>query len=234
MSATTTTAQHLSEQRIQTSLLAVPEKRFLVWLAGYLPRQITPDMLTYFGLTGLVISGIAYFYAATHWGFLMLASLGHVINWLGDSMDGTLARVRKQQRPKYGYYLDHLVDAFGVTALMFGLAYSTLMTPVLAWLFLSLFFIAAINVYLATTTTHVFQISFMGVSTTEGRVLLILLNTVLIFQQKITIFGQTILLLDMVAGLAVFFMLVIILYSASHHLRQLDREERANWSAPAG
>ena len=98
----------LSSGRVQTSLLAAAEKRALVWLATRLPRWVTPDQLTFLGLVAMVGIGVAYYVSARHYAYLLAASLGLVINWFGDSLDGTLARVRKMERPKYGYYLDHL------------------------------------------------------------------------------------------------------------------------------
>ncbi len=225
-----TSEKMLSDQRIQASILAGPEKKLLLWIAPRLPRWMTPDLLTIIGLFGLIGCGISYYFARVHWGFLVLASLGHVINWFGDSLDGTLARVRCCQRPKYGYYLDHLIDAVGTSFLMFGLAYSGLITPIFAWIVLTLFLIASINAYLATSTTHVFQISYLEVSATEGRVLMIIANTILIFGKEVTLFGYTTLWLNYVAIAGSLLLLAIIISSASGNLLALDREERAKWS----
>jgi len=165
-----------------------------------------------------------------HWLFLALASIGLVINWFGDSLDGTLARVRNQQRPRYGYYLDHLVDAFGVAMMIFGIAYSGLISHPFVWLVLTLFFIASINTYLATNSVEIFKISYLRISTTEARVLLIIMNTILIWVKKVTIFGITGHLLDFIAGAISIFLLIAILRSAIRNLRKLDREERAKWT----
>jgi len=220
---------NLSEGRVQTSFLAEPERKILLWMAPKIPRFISPDMLTYFGLLGMAISGISYYLTPLHNKFLILASIGLVINWLGDSLDGTLARVRNKQRPKYGYYLDHLIDAFGVSALIFGLSYSKLISQPMVWLVLVLFFIASINTYLATNSVKIFKISYLRVSTTEARVLLIVVNTIFIFVKKVHIFGFTAYWLDLVAGLVSAFILVAIIRSASKNLKILDREERALW-----
>jgi len=219
----------LSEERIQTSILAKPERKALVWMAPRLPEWVTPDMLTFFGLFGLVISGISYYFAQEHWGFLILASIGLVINWLGDSLDGTLARVRKKQRPKFGYYLDHLIDSFGISILIFGLSYSNIITRSLSWIILILFFIACINTYLATSTVKEFKISYLKVSTTEFRVLMIIVNTILIFFKKITLFGFTTFWIDYVAVLVCLFLFVAIIRSAYKNLTKLNRQERALW-----
>jgi len=221
--------KNLSEERWQTSLLAIPEKKALLWMAPRLPGWITPDMLTFLGLVGLMICGLAYYFTYHRWWFLLIASAGLIINWLGDSLDGTLARVRNRQRPKYGYYIDHLVDAFGITCLIFGLAYSGMVSQPFIWLVLALFLIASINTYLATNTVNIFKISYQRLSTTEARVLLIIINTILIFVKTVRIFGFVFYWLDFVSGLVAIFLFIVILRSAFLNLRNLDREERAEW-----
>ncbi|MFH1941181.1 MAG: CDP-alcohol phosphatidyltransferase family protein [bacterium] len=220
------------EERWQTSLLANVEKKALLWIAPKLPEWITPDMLTFLGLIGIMGCGLSYYIMHQRWWFLILASIGLVINWLGDSLDGTLARVRNRQRPKYGYYLDHLVDAFGITCLIFGLAYSGIVSQPVIWLVMALFLIASINTYLATNSVNVFKISYQRISTTEARVLLIIMNTVLIFAKKIHIFGWTFFWLDFIAGLGALFLFIVTIRSAYLNLRKLDREERAAWKSP--
>jgi archaetidylinositol phosphate synthase len=218
-----------SEDRWQTSILASVEKKALLWMAPRIPRWIGPDWLTFLGLLGLVVTGLAYYFTPYRGWLLAVASLGLVINWLGDSLDGTLARVRNQQRPKYGYYLDHLIDAFGVTCMIFGLAYSGVVSQPFVWLVMALFFIASINTYLATNTVNIFKISYQRISTTEARVLLIIVNTILIFVKRITLFGFRFFWLDVMLGLGALFLLIITIRSAFLNLRKLDLEERAGW-----
>jgi archaetidylinositol phosphate synthase len=221
------------EERWQISLLANVEKKALLWIAPKLPQWVTSDILTFLGLAGLIGCGLSYYFTYQHWWFLILASVGLVINWLGDSLDGTLARVRNRQRPKYGYYLDHLVDAFGITCLIFGLAYSGLVSQPAVWLVMALFLIASINTYLATNSVNVFKISYQRISTTEARALLIIMNTVLIFAKKIHIFGWTFFWLDFIAGLSALFLFIVTIRSAFLNLRKLDRQERALWKNSA-
>jgi len=220
----------LSEERVQSSFLAGIEKKALLWIAPKLPNWVTPDMMTFLGLFAMVLIGISYYLVKYHWSFLLMANLGLIVNWLGDSLDGTLARVRNQQRPKYGYYLDHLVDAFGMAFLIFGLAYSGLVSQPFIWLILALFLIASINVYLATNSVHIFKISYLRMSTTEARIFVFILNIILIFVKKISFFGFVFYWLDFVAGLFSVFLLVAILRSAIKNLTRLDREERAKWA----
>jgi archaetidylinositol phosphate synthase len=219
----------LSSSRVQTSLLSGPEKVALYWLASRLPKWLGPDMLTFIGLIAMGITGLSYYLSQYGNIYLVIASLGLVLNWFGDSLDGTVARVRNQQRPKFGYYLDHLVDAFGIAFMLYGMAYSKLATPQFIWSILTLFLIASINAYLATSAVNVLKISYSKISTTEARVILIILNTILIWAKKITIFGHHLHLLDFMTLPIAIFLLYAIIRSAYLNLRQLDREERANW-----
>ena len=224
--------EKLSSERSQASVVARAEKRALVRMAERLPRWVSPDLLTFVGLAGLAGAGLCYYLSGRHFGYLIAASAGLVVNWFGDSLDGTLARVRNMQRPKYGYYLDHLVDAFGTVFLLLGVAYSGLMTPIFGIVVLALYLIMSINVYLATHTMGVFKISHAGVSPTEGRILLIGLNTLLIFIQRVTIRSWQVKILDVVAGLVAAALIVLILRSAVRNLTALDRAERAAWDQP--
>lgn len=219
----------LSSGRVQDALLAGVEKRALVWMAKRLPRWVGPDALTFVGLIGLVFVGAAYALAARNPLWLIGASAGLVVNWFGDSLDGTVARVRNQQRPKYGYYFDHLVDAVGTSCLMFGLAYSGLMYPMLAMVILALYMIMSINTYLAAQTVGEFRISYARLSPTEGRALLIILNTVLIFRQKIPILSHSVRIMDIVGVVVVAVLAALLLLSAVPNLRKLDRAERKAW-----
>jgi archaetidylinositol phosphate synthase len=222
-------SKKLSDRRVQSSLLAGVEKKALEWIAQRLPEWVKPDHLTFLGLAAMALLGLCYYLAIRHWLFLILANIALIINWFGDSLDGTLARVRNQQRPRYGYYLDHLVDAFGVGFMIFGLAYSHLISQPFVWLVLALFFIASINTYLATNSVQVFKISYLRFSTTEARILIIIMNTILIWVKKVKIFGFTGYLLDYIAGIIAVFLLFATLRSAYRNLRKLDIEERAEW-----
>ncbi|MBN2031129.1 CDP-alcohol phosphatidyltransferase family protein [bacterium] len=214
-----------SEGRVQTSLLADVERKLLLWMAPRLPQWVAPDMLTFLGLFAMAGVGLSYYLVSYHRLYLILASVGFIINWFGDSLDGTLARVRNQQRPKYGYYLDHLVDAFGFSFVIFGLAYSKMISQPFVWLVLVLFFIASINTYLATNSVHVFKISYSKISTTEARIILVILNTILLFINKVTIFSFESYFLDIIAGIVSLFLFVVTLRSAILNLRKLNLKE---------
>ena len=153
-------------------LLAAAERRLLVWMAERMPRWVTSDQLTALG--GLATLGTA----AAFWGAqgsrwsLALVPFCLLVNWFGDSLDGTLARVRGQQRPRYGYYLDHVIDIAGTTALMAGLAASGLMSPWTAAGLLICTLLLCAETFLATLSLGVFRMSFSGVGPTELRILL--------------------------------------------------------------
>jgi phosphatidylglycerophosphate synthase len=159
-------------RRIQASFLADLEKKTLLWLAERTPGWINSDHLTALGLTGQLMAG--GFYALSRWNkYYLLAAIGCLaVNWLGDSLDGTLARVRQRQRPRYGFYVDHMVDSFGAVAMMGGLALSGYMHPWIAVGLLLAFLVLSIQSYLATYTMGEFRLSFWNFGPTELRLLL--------------------------------------------------------------
>src|SRR5581483_416797 len=125
--------------RLQHSFLAIPEKRLLVWMAEHTPDWINSDHLTVVGFAAQLLTGTSYALARGNRAWLLIAIAFLVLNWFGDSMDGTLARVRHQQRPRYGFYVDHMLDSIGAVAMMGGLAVSGFMSPLIAIGLLTLF-----------------------------------------------------------------------------------------------
>lgn len=167
-------------RRIQASFLAAREKKTLLWLAGRTPAWINSDHLTALGFAGQLAAGV--FYALSRWNryYLLAVIACLVVNWLGDSLDGTLARVRQQQRPRYGFYVDHMVDSFGAVAMMGGLAFSGYMHPWIAIGLLIGFLVLSIQSYLATYTMGEFHLSFWNFGPTELRLLLAVGNLALL------------------------------------------------------
>jgi phosphatidylglycerophosphate synthase len=163
------TIPHVRDQR---SVLAAAEKRALVWIAGRLPAWVTSDQLTCLGLASMAAAGAAF--AATR--IAPAAALGVVAalaaNWFGDSLDGTLARIRDQQRPRYGFYVDHVIDVAGTAFLLGGMACSGHMTPTAALAVLAAYLMVSAESYLATHAIGVFRMSFFGFGPTELRILL--------------------------------------------------------------
>ena len=158
--------------RRQESITARAEKRALIWMAERLPAWVTPDHLTAIGFLGQIMAGVSFALAGSNklWLFAVIACLA--LNWFGDSLDGTLARVRQQQRPRYGFYVDHIIDSFGALALMAGLALSGFMHPWIAAGLLIAFLLLSIQSYLTTYSLGEFRLSFWRFGPTEIRILL--------------------------------------------------------------
>jgi phosphatidylglycerophosphate synthase len=219
-------AEFRDATRAQVSFLAPLEKKCLVWLARRTPRWINSDHLTALGLISLLGAGLSYWYAHWHRRGLALAIVCLCLNWLGDSLDGTLARVRNRLRPRYGFYVDHIVDAFGTFFLLGGLGLSGYMSPGVATGLLIAYFMLTIDVYLATYTLGTFQLSFWKFSPTELRILLMIGNVALLWRPWVRLFGGTYRLFDIgglvgIAGLA-----LMLVNAAVRHTVELYRAER--------
>src|SRR5437867_12991087 len=154
-------------KRKQESLLAPLEKRCVIWLAEHAPAWVNSDHLTALGLVALLGAGLSYWWARSSPQALFIGIFCLAVNWLGDSLDGTLARVRNRQRPRYGFYVDHVLDTFGAFFLIGGLALSGYMHPMIASGMLVAFLMLSIEVYLATYTIGSFHLSFWKFSPTE-------------------------------------------------------------------
>jgi archaetidylinositol phosphate synthase len=159
--------------RVHGSLLAAVEKSALVWMAERMPAWISSDHLTLIGFIAQVATGVCYAMAVWNARWLLAAIVCIAVNWFGDSLDGTLARVRQQQRPRYGFYVDHIIDSIGSVAMMGGLALSGYMHPLIAIGLLVAFLLLSIQSYLATYTLGEFHLSFWHFGPTELRLLLI-------------------------------------------------------------
>ena len=162
--------------RMMGGVTANVERRILVWIAPRLPRVVHSDHLTALAVTAMALAGAAYWLAATYVWALWLVNVAVAVNWFGDSLDGTLARVRQQQRPRFGFYIDHVVDAAGTVFLVGGMALSGYLTPLLALGVIVAYFLLMIEVYLATYCLCEFRMSVFRVGATELRLLLMLGN----------------------------------------------------------
>lgn len=178
------------------SVLAVAEKRLLVTLAARMPSAITSDHLTLLAFGSMALAGAAYALAQGDRRWLWVAIAALALNWFGDSLDGTLARVRRLERPRYGFYIDHVVDIVGITALVAGLACSGFMTPVVALALLVAYLLVAGEVFLATSVHRVFRLSFAGMGPTELRILLAIGTFVLRYDPQITLWFGSVSLFD--------------------------------------
>ena len=172
MSVTTASAPTSTHDRQNGSPLAAIEKRVLVWIARRLPDAIGSDHLTLLGLVSMLGVGLAFAASSREPRVLYLVPALLAVNWFGDSLDGTVARVRNRQRPRYGYYIDHVVDIVGAVALFTGLAMSGGMQPLLAMALLVAYVAAMAEVFLATHVTRVFRLASFGFGPTELRIVL--------------------------------------------------------------
>jgi phosphatidylglycerophosphate synthase len=207
------------------SLTAAVERRTLEWMARRAPRWLTSDQLTALGLGAQLAAGVCYALAReSRWMLLgAIACIG--LNWLGDSLDGTLARVRGQQRPRYGFYVDHMVDVLGAVALTGGLALSGLVHWQIAMAMLLGFLLLSSESYLATYTLGRFQLSQGWFGPTEVRLLLVAGNLALLHSPYSTVWGHRMLLFDLGGTIAAGCMFAMTLLMAVRHTAQLYREE---------
>jgi len=211
--------------RVLTSVLAPLEKKTLIWLAARMPARVNSDHLTALALLAMLGAGLAFWLAShTPIGFGLVV-LFLAVNWFGDSLDGTLARVRNHQRPRYGYYIDHVVDTFGIFFLLGGMALSGFMSPLVALGVLVAYFMLSNEVYLATHSLGTFRISYFKVGPTELRILLAIGTLVLPFRSTSTILGREFLLFDVGGVVAVVGLLATLVYSAARNTRRLYEEE---------
>jgi phosphatidylglycerophosphate synthase len=210
-------------------LLAKPEKRLLRAIASKLPRWIVPDDLTALGVVAAIAICVAYQATNANRAWLWVASGLLVVHWLGDSLDGTLARVRKAERPRYGYYLDHLVDAVSTACIGIGLGLSPFMLLSTGALIVVAYLMLSINVYLESYALGKFSIGYGRIGPTEVRVVLIALNTALALGAPLGfhIAGIGLTAFDVI-GLAVAALMVVLMAArAFANLRRLSIEEPA-------
>jgi archaetidylinositol phosphate synthase len=212
--------------RVQQSFVAAAEKKALLWLAKRTPRSINSDHLTLLGFAAQFLAGVCYALARWNRYLLLLGILFLALNWLGDSLDGTLARVRNCQRPRYGFYVDHIVDTFAAFFLMGGLAFSGYIHPAIAFGMLIAFLMLSIEAYLATYTLGQFQLSYWKLSPTEIRLLLAAGNIALLRWPTVNVVGTQLRLLDIAGVVGIVGMALMLIVSAIQHTATLYREEK--------
>jgi len=212
-------------------LLAGPEGRILRALAARVPRSIRSNHLTALGLIGAAGAGVAYALTTYKPAWLWIASAMLVLNWLGDSLDGTLARVRGTERPKYGYYLDHVVDAFSTAVIGLGIGLSPYVELGLALGLVVVYLALSINVYLESSVFGVFKISYGRIGPTEVRLLLIVLNTLVVFWPS-----PTSLVANWTLGVILAAMIALFVGRFARNLYRLAKLEpqRFRWWEPGG
>ncbi|HSL21558.1 MAG TPA: CDP-alcohol phosphatidyltransferase family protein [Vicinamibacterales bacterium] len=215
----------MQQTRENDGVLAAAERRALIWMAARLPAAINSDHLTALGVAGMVLASAAFAAGGTWPAALLLVIAGLVINWFGDSLDGTLARVRNCQRPRYGYYLDHVLDTAGTLVLFAGIAAGGFMTPIVALATLVAYYLVSIEVYLATHALGRFRMSFWGLGPTELRILLAIGALVVSVRPEVSVFGTRALLFDVGGVIGSVGLVATAAISAVTHARALYREE---------
>jgi phosphatidylglycerophosphate synthase len=218
-------AEFETARRVNEALTAAVEKRALVWMAERAPGWVTSDGLTLLGLGAQVAAGVCYGLARYDRRALLLVIVCVVLNWLGDSLDGTLARVRQQQRPRYGFYVDHMVDVFGAVALMCGMGCSGLLHWQTAMAMLVAFLVLSSESYLATHTLGRFQLSQGIFGPTEIRILMIVGVAAALRSEWATVFGHRMLLFDVGGAVAAATMLAMAIGVTVRHTAELYRQE---------
>ena len=212
-------------KREHRSILASIEKKALVWMAARMPRWVNSDHLTALGFIALLGIAAAYYWARTSKAGFAVASALFIVNWFGDSLDGTLARVRNQQRPRYGFYIDHVLDTLGSVFVFGGLALSGYMSERVALGLLVAWLLLSVEVYLATYTLGTFHLSFAAFGPTEFRLLMIAGNIAVLYRPVVTLLGSRYLLFDVGGAIGAAGMLLAFLWSAVKHAAELYRAE---------
>jgi len=206
-----------ADVRVQASVLSKIEKMVLEWISIRLPKWIKSDHLTGIGLLGAFIAGGGYVLSNWGKGFLWLSSFGFIVNWFGDSLDGTLARVRNKQRPVYGFYVDHNADAITALIISIGAGVSPFISFSVAMLILVGYYLLCIFTYINTYLIGVIKISYSGLGPTELRLVIILINSLFFFlpteNLPVVILGITLKFFDLFAlGVALVLMILYFYY----------------------
>lgn len=212
-------------KRIQQSFLAIAEKKTLLWLAERTPGWITSDHLTVLGLLAMAGAGAGYWWSSANQAGLILVIACLALNWVGDSLDGTLARFRNCPRPRYGFYVDHIVDAFSALFLLGGLGLSGYMSPGVALGLLIAYLMLSIEVYLASYTLGDFKISYFKMGPTELRILLCAGNLALFWKSMVHLAGRSYRLFDVGGTIGISGMLLVLLISVAQNTKRLYRRE---------
>ncbi len=218
----------IDAQRIQTSILTPLEKQGLIWIARRLPAWMSPDFLTCIGFLAMILSGGAYILSNQWPIFLLVVNVFIFLNWFGDSLDGTVARVRNQLRPRYGFYVDHIVDMFGALFLITGLAGSHYISIVPAAATLISFLMLSIHSFLVTYVQGVFKLSAGKFGPTELRILLIFCNIFVFFNPSVILWGKERLTFDILGTMAAIAMGSVLIFSVIQSTVQLYNTEKVD------
>ena len=219
------TSTYREAKRVHTSVLAAAEKRCLIWMAERLPRAVNSDHLTFLAAVAMAGAGACYAAGPASPAAMLAAIALLVVNWFGDSLDGTLARVRRHERPRYGFYVDHVLDVLGILFLLIGFSAGGFMTPLVAAGFLLAYYLLMVEIALATHAVGTFRISFWMFGPTELRILLAIGTLQLLRAPSVTLFGERWLLFDVGGVVAIAALVLTFAVSAVRNGRLLYRLE---------
>ena len=209
--------------RIQTSILNAAEKKVLVWLAQRQPKWVTSDMLTYIGVLGSIICAVGFALAHLNLNYLWLASFGLFVNWYGDSLDGTIARVRDTQRPLYGFFIDHSLDGVTICIMCIGAGLSPMFRLDIALFVLAGYLLISTYTYICTILKDEFRLTYGLFGPTEFRLAAILMNIVYTYSAlgeiQFTVYNQTLGIFDILALL-----IAVIIYGS--HFTQFVKDRK--------
>ena len=209
--------------RIQTSILNAAEKKVLVWLAQRQPKWVTSDMLTYIGVLGAIVCAVGFALSHQNLNYLWLSSFGLFLNWYGDSLDGTIARVRNAQRPLYGFFIDHSLDGVTICIMCIGAGLSPMFRLDIALFVLAGYLLLSTYTYICTILKDEFRLTYGLFGPTEFRVAAILMNIVFtytsLYEIKFTVYGQTLGIFDILA-----LIIAVIIYGS--HLEQFLKDKK--------
>jgi len=218
-----TEPNYTEAKRVQESVLAGIEKRCLIWMAGRMPAAINSDHLTVLAGLSMLAAGLCYWNGSPA---ALLAAIGCLaLNWFGDSLDGTLARVRHHERPRYGFYVDHVLDALCILFIFSGLVLGHHMSQAMGAGFLLAYYLLTIEIALATHAVGTFRISFFKFGPTELRILLALGTLRLMQSDYVAIAGSSYRLFDVGGAAAIVGLVVTFIVSAVANTRRLYRAE---------
>lgn len=214
-------------ERIQTSLLNSLEKKVLIWLAERQPRWVTSDMLTYFGVAAAVLYAVFCWLANYNVNFYWASSFCLILNWYGDSLDGSLARVRQTQRPKYGFFIDHSLDALTTCLFCMGLGLGPLMMLSISLFIMGGYLCMSIYTYLSTIVMGQFRLTYAGLGPTEVRLIIIAVSILYIYLPlnniPIKICGVMWTIYDCIGAVVAAILFLIYIFSLAKDLRYLAK-----------
>lgn len=216
-------------ERIQTSILNNLEKKALVWLAERQPRWVTSDLLTYLGIFGAVLCALGFILSNLDLNWLWLSSFGLLVNWYGDSLDGTLARVRHTQRPVYGFFIDHNVDIFTVSIMCIGAGCSPFLRIEVALFVLVGYLAISIHTYIGAILKNEFRLTYGKMGPTEFRLIAIIINTLFIYlplgKHEYAICGETFGVFDFIAAVLAIILFIFLLISVFREKRYYAEQD---------